>query len=191
MAEPTVYQYRLRTPEGYWLADVVMRSDGYFSTVSDWGNYAFRWTNPGCEFRAFVARLEKDPGYVCSKLGRSDWWDGKRTLKAIREHIIEYRRDGSYSKEEAKEAWESVVKALGCWHRRDARSIDEIDIGQFAVWCAGTEVEMPYEFARNDYPPDVRSFAREVMPVLAAAIREQLKAEAAAVPATGSEAAHG
>ncbi|WP_426751753.1 hypothetical protein [Myxococcus sp. Y35] len=189
MAEPTVYQYRLRTPKGAWLADVILRSDGFFATVSDWGNYAFRWTSPGRPFREFVAGLETSPDYVCSKLEKRDWWDARATLKSIREHIIEYRRDGSYSKEEAKEAWESVVEALGCWSRREARSVDEMDIGQFMAWCAETKVEMPYEFGRYDYPPDVRSFAREVMPALATAIREQLKAEAA--PATGSEAARG
>ncbi|GHG79835.1 hypothetical protein [Comamonas sp. JC664] len=175
MTEPTIYQYRLRTPAGAWLADVVMRSDGYFSTVSDWGNYAYRWPRPGGEFRAFVARLGAD--YVCSTLGKRDWWDGTQTLRNIREHILEWRKDGSYTKAEAAEAYDSLARALGCWDRKEARDYNEIAIDQFSVWCHDTDVEMPYELGHYDYPPEVRGFCREVMPALASAIREQLAAE--------------
>ncbi|RKG68674.1 hypothetical protein D7V80_11800 [Corallococcus sp. CA054B] len=181
MAEPLVYQYRLRTEKGAWLADVILRSDGFFATVSDWGNYAFRWTAPGREFRAFVVQLAGQGDYVCSKLETRDWWDGARTLKRIREHILTYRRDGTYSKEKAAEAWQSLADALGCWSGRDAKDCDEIGIDQFAVWCHDTELEMPYEFASYDYPPDVRGFCENVMPALATAIREELLAAAQAL----------
>ncbi|WP_223643979.1 hypothetical protein [Corallococcus sp. EGB] len=180
MAEPLVYQYRLRTEKGAWLADVILRSDGFFATVSDWGSYAFRWTAAGGEFRAFVAQLERQDDYVCSKLESRDWWDGSRTLKRIREHVLTSRRDGTYSKEKAAEAWESLSDALGAWSRRDARDYDEIAIDQFSVWCTNTSVSAPYEFAAYDYPPDVRGFCENVMPALATAIRAQLQAETAA-----------
>ncbi|NNC01932.1 hypothetical protein HJC10_03565 [Corallococcus exiguus] len=181
MADPLVYQYRLRTEKGAWLADVILRSDGFFATVSDWGNYSFRWTAPGREFRAFVAHLAGQDDYVCSKLETRDWWDGARTLKRIREHILTYRRDGIYSKETAAEAWQSLADALGRWSGRDARNDDEIRIDEFSVWCTNTTLDEPYEFASYDYPPDVRGFCENVMPALAAAIRGELQAETQAL----------
>lgn len=99
MSAPTVWQYRLRTPKGAWLADVILRSDGFFASVSGFGNYAFRWGSPGMPFREFMARLgdRDDHSYVCSKLGRQDWWDGTATLKAIREYICTARREGGWT----------------------------------------------------------------------------------------------
>ncbi|MBN8472294.1 hypothetical protein JYJ95_37815 [Corallococcus exiguus] len=193
MGEALVYQYRLRTAKGAWLADVILRSDGFFATVSDWGSYAFRWSAPGGEFRAFVAQLEGQTSYVCSKLEKRDWWNGERTLKRIREHILTNRRDGTYSKEKAAKAWQSLADALGCWNGRDARDYDELDLDQFSNWCSNTSLSDPYEFASYDYPPDVRGFCENVMPALAAAIRAQLHAEAATapLPPPGCEDSHG
>ena len=33
--------------KGAWLATIVIGDDGYFSTVSDYGNYAFYWSHAG------------------------------------------------------------------------------------------------------------------------------------------------
>ncbi|UAW08084.1 hypothetical protein Mx4_p85 [Myxococcus phage Mx4] len=156
-----------------------MRSDGYFSTVSDYGNYAYRWGSPGMEFRAFVANLEEDASYVCSKLGRSTWWDGAATVKGIREHILESRRCGGWTKERAATEWQALDGS------------EEMDVHEFHDWLGQTQIDAAYEFATYDYEPQLRAFCREVMPVLATAIREQLKAEAAATPAPESEVAHG
>lgn len=179
MAEPTIYQYRLRTPTGTWLADVVMRSDGYFSTVSACGNFAYRWGSPGMEFRAFVAALTEDASYVCSKLGRATWWDASATMKGIREYILESRRKGGWTKEQAAEEWRTLGDG------------DELDSHEFSDWLGRTQIDDAYEFATRDYEPQLRAFCREVMPLLATAIREQLAAEEAAAPAAESEASHG
>ncbi|TQF14223.1 hypothetical protein FJV41_19840 [Myxococcus llanfairpwllgwyngyllgogerychwyrndrobwllllantysiliogogogochensis] len=181
MRELTVWQYRLLTPEGSWLADVILRSDGYFSTVSDYGNYAFRWTAPGMPFRDFVVRIggRDDRSYVCSKLGTSDWWDGAATLKGIREHIIEYRRRWGWTKERAAEEWEKLGLALGYYDGRDARHEVEMEEYQFHDWLRETRIDDASEFASLDYEPQLRAFCREVMPALAAAIRAQLQAESA------------
>ncbi|NTX08275.1 hypothetical protein [Myxococcus sp. CA040A] len=65
---PTVWQYVVRTEAGDWLADVVLRSDGSFFALSDWGGYGFRWTSTGSScFRSWASRL--DVGYVAGKLG--------------------------------------------------------------------------------------------------------------------------
>lgn len=190
MAEPTVYQYRLRKPKGTWLADVILRSDGYFSAVSNCGGYAFRWGSPGMEFRAFVADLEDDADYLCGKLGRRTWWDGAATLTGIREYILESRREGGWTKERAAEEWRTLADALSPWTERSPSEHEEMDILQFHDWSSATKLDDAGEFATYDYEPQLRAFCREVMPVLATAIREQLKAEAAAMPAAESEVPH-
>ena len=77
-----------RSAEGY--AYIVIDTDaGFFSTVSDWGNYAYRWSHPGCEFRKFLVGLE--PDYLLRKLmsGRPDMqeYDDKRTMRSIFERL--------------------------------------------------------------------------------------------------------
>ncbi|NOK32374.1 hypothetical protein HMI49_04055 [Corallococcus exercitus] len=193
MAELHVYQYRLRTEKGAWLADVILRSDGYFSTVSDWGNYAFRWTAPGREFRAFVAHLAGQDDYVCSKLSQRTWFDGAATLKSIREHILTSRRDGSWTKEHAAKEWQALAEALGRWSGREARSCDSMDLYEYFRWHDGTSIDDASELASYNYEPDVRGFCENVMPALATAIRAQLQGEAATAThqASGCEASRG
>lgn len=186
MAEPTVYQYQLRTPKGRWLAYVVMRSDGYFSAVSNCGGYAYRWGSPGMEFRAFVAGLDEDADYLCCKLGRATWWDGAATLKGIREYILESRRKSGWTKEQAAQEWQTLADALSPYNDSSPSEHDEMDVHQFHEWYGETKIDDAHEFATYDYEPQLRAFAREVMPVLAKAIREQFKAEAAVADATAS-----
>jgi hypothetical protein len=175
--EPKIYQYRLRTTNGRWAADVILRSDGYFSTVSDRGGYAYWWGSPGMEFRAFVAQLERQSDYVCSKLGRHDWYDAERTLRAIKQHILTYRREGSMTKQAARKEWEVLAEACGCYSTKELRDITEMDLLQFHRWYESTSIGDASEFARHDYKPDVRGFCEHVMPLLAEAIRAELAQE--------------
>lgn len=173
--DSTVHQYRLRGERGQWVADVIMRSDGYFSTVSDYGNYAYWWGSPGMEFRRFVAQLERQTDYVCSKLSRrSDWYDASGTLKAIKQHILTYRREGSMTKSRAADEWATLRDVCGGGSLRD---VHEIGLYEFHQWYERTKIGDAAEFARYDYRPEVRGFCERVMPLLAAAIREELAKE--------------
>lgn len=171
------YEYRLTTAKGRWIADVILRSDGFFATVSDWGNYAFRWTHPGEEFRSFVAQLEGQHDYVCSKLARRDWYDGEQTLKNIKERITSGRRDGWLTKERAAKEWENLTDACATFFTDGMSGVREIDLVQFHRFYENTSLNDAGELASYDYPHDMRGFCREVMPVLAKAIREELATE--------------
>lgn len=176
--EATIHQYRLRGERGQWVADVVMRSDGYFSTVSDYGNYAYWWGSPGMEFRRFVAKLEGQNDYVCSKLSRrGDWYDAAGTLKAIKQRILIYRRECSMTKADAAKEWETLATICNAYPHREMRDVYEMDLHQFHQWYEQTGIGDAAEFARYDYRPEVRHFCERVMPLLAAAIREELAKE--------------
>src|ERR1700729_2369572 len=74
-----------------WAVVVIDTKDGYFSTVSDYGNYSFQWNaiGEGNEFRKFLIGLQ--PDYLHGKLmqGRPDAkiWDEDGTEANIRDGI--------------------------------------------------------------------------------------------------------
>jgi hypothetical protein len=52
--------YLIRKPNGAWLAQVVLTSDGMFAAVSDYGNASFAWRAFGADFRAFLLGVDSD-----------------------------------------------------------------------------------------------------------------------------------
>src|SRR3990172_12481044 len=53
----TAKSYELRTPNGNWLGQVVITSDGMFAGATDWGNFAYAWRGFGKDFREFLISL--------------------------------------------------------------------------------------------------------------------------------------
>lgn len=75
--------YRLETPEGSWLGQVVITSDGFLGAVTDYGNFSFAWRAIGSQsFKEFIMSLGED--YFASKLyqGLSCTDNGPRVRKA-------------------------------------------------------------------------------------------------------------
>jgi hypothetical protein len=63
----TAKSYTLRTPDGGWLGQVVLTSDGMFAAVTDYGNFGYIWRSYGPEtFRQFIIGL--NIGYVATKM---------------------------------------------------------------------------------------------------------------------------
>ena len=59
--------YTLRGEHGEWLGQIVLTSDGMFSSVTDYGNLSYAWRSFGKEdFRSFIASLNVE--YFGSKL---------------------------------------------------------------------------------------------------------------------------
>ena len=53
--------YRLYATNGPWLGDIVLTSDGSFMSITDWGNFAFKWSSWGdCDFKTFLLELNID-----------------------------------------------------------------------------------------------------------------------------------
>lgn len=120
MADLRTWQYRIRTAKGAWLGEFVLREDGFFATVSDWGSYAYWWTHHGRrDFREFVADLS--PDYVASKIGRRDTYHGARTLRRVKDRILRARRDGALSAELARQEWTRLGETLSDWGSYDKR----------------------------------------------------------------------
>lgn len=61
----------LKTENGAWLGQVVLTSDGFFASVTDWGNFSYTWRSFGeektlPEFKRFLSGL--DIGYFSCKM---------------------------------------------------------------------------------------------------------------------------
>ena len=165
------WRYYLREPgDGYtgW-AEVVLGSNGFFATVSDYGNYAFGWRHHGmADFRQFW--LRKSPSYVCSKLGKNDHYEAERTEADIKELIDAYERDKTWDEERVQEE-RDLLQSL---------SDNEITIDD---WMRDTEIGDAWEIPVYDYPPGLQGFVKNILPLLAEAVRVDLEAEGL-MPAT-------
>jgi len=60
MHEIKAQSYRLENPDGSWLGQVVITSDGFFGSVTDYGNFSFAWRSIGKQsFKEFLLSLEE------------------------------------------------------------------------------------------------------------------------------------
>jgi hypothetical protein len=151
MKEPTFWKYIVPSVDGLegW-GIFVLDSTGYFSAVTDYGNYAFLWTHHGFEdFREFLMGLDKD--YLCSKLGKRSY-DGDLTLDNIKDQILQLRRDGTFTKEKAREEWDLL----------EYNNLEnEVE---FSNWLGETSIDEAWELARSSYGPDMEAFVTRLYP---------------------------
>jgi len=181
MAELRIWRYYLpneREPgwAGEGWAEIVLSSGGFFAAVSDYGNYAFAWrfnARGGEDFRSFVASLAGDPSYVIGKLGpcseRPYPVDYEKTIKFIRECILQARRDDSLTKEKAREEWSNV-----------GLFADEPNDFGLQRWHHDTSLSDSGELVCCSPPASLRAFCERTMPRLAEVLRAELQAEKAA-----------
>jgi hypothetical protein len=169
MTTPKLYRYYLPSALGEGWAEVALCSSGMFASVSDYGNYAYAWRSTGeKDFRAWIANLAEDPAYVMGKLngGRKQVFNGAATCIKIKRHIIEQRRRGSYTKDEARDEWDLLGEHEDLYSEYN-----------FSRWYDDTKIGDAAEFAVYEYPGDLRAFCEKVMPRLATVIRAELAAE--------------
>jgi hypothetical protein len=168
-SKPWLKRYDLRIGHYDW-ASVVIGSDGFFAACSSWGGYAYRWGAMGCaDAREFFLDKEyaRYPDYILSKLcGARDVYDGDATCANVKRAIIEARRHGPRSAEWARREWDLLREHGNLESRED-----------YALWYQETRIDDAYEHAAYVYPNQAQGFVRNVMPVLADAIRAELAAE--------------
>jgi hypothetical protein len=170
---PTIRRYVLPSIKGEGWAVVVIGSDGYFSTVSDWGNYAFWWKHHGRDdFREFVIGLAQSPDYFVGKVAPGKVWDGEKTEASVKREICLMRRNRDVSREVSREAW-NAIESRGVFTPM-----------RFEDWRRSTELggyDVVTEWPVYSYSGDAVAYAKHVLPRLAEALRAELAAERAAV----------
>lgn len=167
----TLRRYMVKSAERpFGWAIVVIDSDGYFSTVSDYGNYSYGWWHHGRgDFREFLIDLEKDPGYAYGKLHHGkDPYDGGETLKAVKQYIKNARRGlaGYITRAHAREEWDRLEE-----HENLDNEL------AFHDWVRATDISDAWEFHSTSPEPQCWAFCTRVLPLLAEMLRAELQSE--------------
>ena len=176
-------RYTLPNVKGEGWAIIVIDTEvGFFSTVSDWGNWAYRWTHPGEDFRRFLSNLE--PDYLAGKLlgPRDDRkvYDDRKTRRLIFERLREmvweaydrgadWRHDPDYVRE----------RDLYREHKREHGFYDNPD---FDAWARETELEEVWDLRGLVWNRECWSFVTKIYPRLQKMLKDEIAAEALSPP---------
>ena len=119
IGEAKYYHFVFEEPFG-WAVFSINDETGEFNIQSDWGNYQHRWnidhlgethTKQPWPLTHFLA-VGNDPYYVTDKLhyGRDDRknYSPDKTEHRVREDLLQYRRRGDITSEDARNAWDEV-----------------------------------------------------------------------------------
>lgn len=171
MSDVTLRRYVLKTDKQSGWAIIVIGSDGYFSAVSDHGNFSYIWGAPGMEFRKFLTTC--DPYYFRSKITHcreSEVWDEDAVEKNIRKELDAMVAAGHMTQRAADIAFDEAEGRVGSGD---------------ALWSWAAEVSLPEAFnmyegiAATKPEPWSQAFATRVLPRFQALLREELAAEVA------------
>jgi len=153
---------------------VFVDSTGCVAICSDHGSWCYRWDvkhSGHDDFREFLLRADGD--YVARKLGQGrkeelEVYDGERTLKNIRWHILQDRRHGDLTKEQARKEWELA-----------GSEVEDNGIVGFHEWYQRTSYADAYEFARYRMSYGLQHWTKVSFLRLKEAIRAELAGERA------------
>lgn len=160
---------RIKDRSGMW-AKVFMDSKGALAIISDYGNFAYHWSDWGDrDFREFLLGL--DDGYLGRKLamdsrsqGQPNRLDVEATLKLVREHICGKRRRLAWNGDKARHEWDLME--------------DYLKEENVELWMHETEIEFAYELLVYErIPANVRAFLHRLWPLVKEAIRFELHPE--------------
>lgn len=164
-ASLTLWNYVVRDDAGAWLADVVLRSDGFFAAVSEFtprgAGYAFRWHAYGRNLRNFILRIA--PDYLHTKIGAEDVLDAAAAKARVLEEI------GRHADDEIRD--------------REKELLEEHDFdhpGDFDRWLGETALIEPWRFHETMPEPHSWRFCAEVLPRLQTLVRAELEQEGGA-----------
>lgn len=164
----TYWRYELPSIDGEGWGIFILDSTGCFSCVTDYGNYAFKWTHHGMDdFRKFFDRNSYD--YILSKLhlgaGKSKELDIEATAENIKNYILNCRRDETFDEDSARSEWDHIINCEEQYDHPQAF---------FMAWYEGTEIDDAYEFSIHDYCSDDKALRDILLPRLTEAIQKEL-----------------
>lgn len=136
----------------------VIADDGFFSCVTDFGNYAFAWRSFGPCFRSFLCDIETP--YLASKLHEGPKvFYAEATRSRVRKLIHELLEEGALTQEQADEERDGLGWDHEC---------------EFYEWATnGTTLEDVTECATYGFPGQLVGFCDRLWP----RFRERLQAE--------------
>jgi len=171
--------YTMRFVTQFGWARITIDAEGFFSCQSDWGDFQHRWNSIGRDeyddrldaFKDFLTDIDHDY-FLRKTVGRKGQvFNFEKSIKSLREHVIESRKDGDLTKEKAREIWKQVE-----WveHTDDptyyvVQVCDQGDLTD-ALYCGDlTEVDVAMEWS-----PCHLYFAQEILPIFQQELLKEL-----------------
>ena len=166
VSEVTTWRYAIPNTSEYegW-AILFLDSAGCFTTLSDYGNWAYRWNmigqDPATGFRKFILRC--DDSYLLGKIAPDREYDSEGSLLAVKDAILGLRREKQLDQEEARDEWEylDACENLGneyLFHR----------------WHELTDIPEAWELHITRHPQQAAAFLQRCMPRLRELIKNDL-----------------
>lgn len=168
----TCERYDIRWDKFGWATITIDENGGMFNAQSDYGSYAYSWPNHGREsFKHFILELARDASYFLGKVSRETYYDHAKSLEQWKKQIIEIRRDGECTREQARDAWEFLDELDDYCGNATAVQMRLYESSELSAICA----EPWCLFCTDmDYPPAARYFANEVMPMFAEILKNEI-----------------
>lgn len=162
--DATLKRYELKPEKqlGEWAIIVIDTARGFFSAVSDHGNYSYLWTHPGMEFRKFLVQCDLD--YVYGKLTHAQRvFDPDASVEAAREALKEIREAQTREPD---------------WIEREDEDLGSVSSeSDFMLWQSNTEMEDPHEFYRTRKESECWGFCQKLFTRFKTMLREELEKE--------------
>lgn len=144
----------------------------FFATwccVSSYGVFGHYWSHMGEPFAQFIQDIE--PDYLLGKIARRET-DAQKTIAAVRRQIIENRKDGSVTKDDAREAMEALREIEdegwdGGWTTKALWDSHEISKALHSDYM---------ELTRQEWANDAKQFVKKLWPAFVKAVGERAAA---------------
>ncbi len=157
------YSFPNDKPGEGW-AHITLSENGMFAAVSDFGNYAFLWSHTGKEdIREFFLDAKREWQYFAGKLKPEKVLNEAESWKRIKTELLERRRAGDVTREEAREAWDEMELYSSSWNEYlDSSSCNKV-------------FDEAWDFSVYELQADVVAFCTRVLPRLADTLRAELE----------------
>jgi hypothetical protein len=162
-------RYTLRDKS--WWADITVSPDGFVNIQSDYGSYNYSWRSFGDDIKKFLIGCDKS--YLYNKFGGllPRAFNQEKSIQRLRKDILEYRRNGTFSKEDCREIWDKTetlklegISSTEEWFRvvgdSDISRMYEYDIS--SIPCTTEDNYQLTAFLKEIWPEFVKILKNEI-----------------------------
>ena len=160
------------------------REIGEILIHSSFGSWAYQWGHLGIPFKQWLVKTDDKHYIACKFLGsKADVFDGEKTVKGLRERVIEWRRHGEFSREQARAVWDWIEENELELETSPDSLVNRMhdgpsDCGDMTRSTGARFFEEPWEHIRTSLDRSFDNFWQQMWPVFQQALREEM-----AVPA--------
>jgi len=166
-------RYDIHFEHGGWAIFTIDENGGLFNCHSDFGDYNYSWPNHGRKsFKEYIIKdLARDSSYFLSKVASRNYFNYEDNLTNWKLKIIELRKEGECTKEQARDAWGFITDI------DDSLSSDYLQSKIFESEEINALCDEPWNCFEIvlDYSPYATIFANKVMPMFAEILKKEIE----------------